>query len=230
MIQLGRTDGGLSERTSTLTIGDIMKKKVTERVTQANRENAGKSTGATSPRGKAIVGRNALKHGLLARVLTFKDDEERAAFRLYAKELADDMAPADAVEGMLIEQIATSWYRLSRCQRLEQRLRLQDNPASGAVLEVLKGQSHILGVEEKAFDTHRSTPWECQQLEILVANADKQSSESSFPDTDTQKRLQVKARFANPLDSLLRYRRAITKDLYQALKELRNLRKQRTKS
>ncbi len=43
---------------------------VSKRKLQANRENAKKSTGPKTPRGKAYSRRNALKHGLFVRHIT----------------------------------------------------------------------------------------------------------------------------------------------------------------
>ena len=54
------------------------KRPVSERKIQANRQNALRSTGPTTARGKRNVSRNAIKHGILARevVITAGDGEE----------------------------------------------------------------------------------------------------------------------------------------------------------
>ena len=51
-----------------------VKKAVTPLKLKANQENSKKSTGPNTPAGKAIVRRNALKHGLTARRLMFAPD------------------------------------------------------------------------------------------------------------------------------------------------------------
>src|ERR1700730_6612056 len=54
------------------------KRPVSERRIQANRQNALRSTGPKTARGKRNVSRNAIKHGILARevVITAGDGEE----------------------------------------------------------------------------------------------------------------------------------------------------------
>ncbi len=47
----------------------------TEAQVQANRANAQKSTGPQTPEGKAIVSRNAITHGLLARAGVIPGEE-----------------------------------------------------------------------------------------------------------------------------------------------------------
>jgi hypothetical protein len=98
-------------------MGEIMKKKITDKVMRANQENATHSTGPTTTAGKLTVNRNAVRHGLLCRTLRFRNDKERESFRMVCAELMIDMTPANAVERMLLEQLAACWFRLSRAQR-----------------------------------------------------------------------------------------------------------------
>jgi hypothetical protein len=60
--------------------------------TQANRSNALESTGPRTPAGKAIVARNAIKHGLLSREVVLMM-EDRAAFRALATGLREYLQP-----------------------------------------------------------------------------------------------------------------------------------------
>ena len=59
---------------STPSVEPDQARPVSERKLQANRENAKKSTGPKTVRGKAYSRRNALKHGLLATSLLFRPD------------------------------------------------------------------------------------------------------------------------------------------------------------
>lgn len=49
-----------------------------DKQTQANRQNALKSTGPITPEGKAAVRHNALKHGLLAQDVLVPNEDEAA--------------------------------------------------------------------------------------------------------------------------------------------------------
>jgi len=54
-----------------------MPKKMTEKEIKANRLNSAKSTGPKSPKGKEVVKWNALKHGLPAREIIIKEEDEK---------------------------------------------------------------------------------------------------------------------------------------------------------
>ncbi len=84
----------------------------------ANRRNAQHSTGPRTPEGKAAASRNALKHGLTAqKIILF--DETQEEFDAFCAELHADYAPADAAEGILVERIAVTNWRLRRVWRAE---------------------------------------------------------------------------------------------------------------
>jgi len=98
------------------------KRPVSERRIQANRRNALRSTGPKTPRGKSIVSRNALKHGLLARevVITAGDGEENLEeFHGLVDRLVEYYETFSVHEEMLVQKIATCWWRLARATRAE---------------------------------------------------------------------------------------------------------------
>ena len=87
----------------------------TEKQIKANRQNATKG-GPKSPEGKAVVRRNARKHGIFASAVTEYDTKE---LRGIHDELAAWIRPVGPVEDMLVEQIAHAYLRLQRCARAE---------------------------------------------------------------------------------------------------------------
>ena len=58
----------------------------------ANRRNAQKSTGPRTNKGKAIVSRNAVKHGLWARQALISS-EKKADFDIYRDQFLSELAP-----------------------------------------------------------------------------------------------------------------------------------------
>lgn len=90
---------------------------LSEKQLRANRENA-KKGGVKTAEGKALVRYNAIKHGLLSRVILLPDED--------ADELADltstilsDLRPRGALEKMLAERIVLSIWRLRRAMSIE---------------------------------------------------------------------------------------------------------------
>lgn len=97
------------------------KPPASERRTQANRQNALRSTGPKTKRGKRTVARNAIKHGLLARevVITAGDGAESLEkFQNLLKQLCEYYEPG-IVEESLVQTIATCWWRKARVIRAE---------------------------------------------------------------------------------------------------------------
>ena len=89
---------------------------------QANRRNARKSTGPKTPKGKALAKRNSLKHGLCAKEVVIDDGEgaeDRQEFDAMLADLVDQFQPVGSLEEMMVEKIATSYWRLRRANRYE---------------------------------------------------------------------------------------------------------------
>src|SRR5947209_3077741 len=78
------------------------KKRVTERQLTANRANAQKCTGPTTPEGKARSRFNALKHGLCAANVCLPGEDE-AEFEFRRQAYIAHYQPANLVEWDLVE-------------------------------------------------------------------------------------------------------------------------------
>ena len=80
--------------------------------------------------GKARSARNALKHGLRARLLVLLDDEDAADFAAFEAAVRTELAPAGALETDLVARIVTAAWRARRADRLEAALLGRHLPAS----------------------------------------------------------------------------------------------------
>ena len=84
----------------------------------ANRRNAQKSTGPRTPQGKALVSKNALKHGFSTRQHIISS-ESRECFDLHRDRMLAELAPVGAMESMLAERIVSLSWRLNRAERIQ---------------------------------------------------------------------------------------------------------------
>ena len=82
---------------------------------KANRENAKKSTGPRTARGKEVVSQNALKHGLCAKKNVIKS-ESQEEFNLFRNVMMEDLAPSGGMELMLAQRIVALSWRLRRAE------------------------------------------------------------------------------------------------------------------
>ena len=90
----------------------------TEKQIHASRENARKSTGPRTPKGKANSSKNALKHGLLAEDAVIPG-EDPAAFDRHLTNLETTYLPRNYVEKQIVHQIADTMWRIKRLSRIE---------------------------------------------------------------------------------------------------------------
>ena len=90
----------------------------TKRKIKANRRNARKSTGPTSPEGKARVSRNAVTHGLCSRKALLPN-ETLPPMRAQLKALRRDAKPQGAQQESLVALMARDLRKLARQERLE---------------------------------------------------------------------------------------------------------------
>jgi hypothetical protein len=93
----------------------------TEAQIAANRLNATKSTGPRTPAGKAVVGLNGMKHGLLSRESLVKG-ESQADLVDFGKRLRSQLAPVGELELLLADRIVSTAWRLRRLVAVETML------------------------------------------------------------------------------------------------------------
>src|ERR1700730_12205664 len=84
----------------------------------ANRRNAQKSTGPTTPKGRAAVRHNALKHGLTAEIL-IPSMEEQPEFDRLCEAFEIEYQPVGPTEESLLENLAAAKWCLSRARKAE---------------------------------------------------------------------------------------------------------------
>ena len=112
----------------------------TEKQTEANRQNAQKSTGPKTAQGKAAVSKNALKHGIFADSLITGESE--ADYEVFHDEMLADLAPVGAVETMLAERVISLWWRLRRAERMQNQA--LDDMMENYVTNPLPRRMHVM--------------------------------------------------------------------------------------
>src|SRR5947209_17153371 len=85
----------------------------TERQIAANRLNAQKSTGPSTPEGRAAVRLNGVKHGITAQTLVLKGESE-SDFTALLDSYEAEHDPATPTEEALVLQLAMATWRLRR--------------------------------------------------------------------------------------------------------------------
>ncbi len=58
------------------------------------------------------MARNALKHSLRAKGLTFDNEEEKMELELFSAGLEEELEPQGMLEPMLVEEIVSSWWKV----------------------------------------------------------------------------------------------------------------------
>jgi len=88
----------------------------------ANLQNAQLSTGPKTEEGKAIISSNAMKHGIFTKDLIISSrlgKEEEKEYLEMLTNLIGCLTPQNQMESLLVEKIATDFWRLRRVIRFE---------------------------------------------------------------------------------------------------------------
>ena len=185
---------------------------------EANRRNALKSTGPTTPEGKERSRRNAVRHGLTAEtvIATLEDAEDYQAFE--AAVIADYDAES-AVERELVLRLASVLWRLRRATGIETALfeSVAAEPGAGE-----HGCSRPTLVEAADFSDRN-------QLH-LVATRQSDAAAGNELGSDTKTNiadgfLRLAALPTFPLDRLSRYEHLLWRQARQILFTLESLRR-----
>ncbi|MGB8353733.1 MAG: hypothetical protein WCD79_07600 [Chthoniobacteraceae bacterium] len=99
-----------------------MNTTATEKQIAANQRNAKKSTGPKTTEGRAIVRKNALKHGIRSRnvvVEGFSLHENKREYTNFRHRFHEELNPVGPLEEMLVDSIVATQWRLYRVLRAE---------------------------------------------------------------------------------------------------------------
>lgn len=94
----------------------------TQKQIEANQQNALLSTGAKTEAGKAIVAKNAIKHGIFTNELiidTIECRENATEYNAILDNLIAELEPQGQMQQLLVEKIAADFWRLKRVFRFE---------------------------------------------------------------------------------------------------------------
>jgi hypothetical protein len=115
------------------------------RRTQANRQNALKSTGPKTRAGKAASSGNAVQHGILSRHLILPS-ESRDEFDALLQQLMTEQQPVGTLEQALVERMAVALWRQRRLVAAETaQVQLQQADLSGPEIVRI---TQITGIRE----------------------------------------------------------------------------------
>jgi hypothetical protein len=180
----------------------------------ANRRNAQKSTGPRTPKGKAAVSQNAVKHGLLVRHDVISS-ESQADFDLYRQQMLDELDPVSPMESMLAERIVTLSWRLKRVCRIQNQtidaLNADNTSSPLAKLAqslLLKGNLSAVGGSSTRDTLHAS-----RDTRSAAGGTNLALGRMAIKDFSN----------ARVLDRLLMYERRIEYSLYKTLLEFQRL-------
>ena len=121
---------------------------------KANRANAQASTGPRTAAGKERSSQNAVKHGLFSKELAHPAaplGEEREKLDELLTRLRESYRPCDVDEALLVDRLATLWWRLQRLNR-QMQLRLRARLDQGAYPHAALTESEAIGIHEARVD------------------------------------------------------------------------------
>jgi len=194
-----------------------------DRKVEANRRNALKSTGPKTPKGKAAVRLNALKHGLLSREVLLPGEDEDA-LRELGERLRAELQPVGELENLLVDRIIASYWRLRRLGRVEAGIfawELYEELAERAEHDVRGYESYLSDILDDlgpSFEPptitnerkHREALERAEEMRVKQNEEAATLGRTFARDADK----------ANAFSKLSRYETAIERQLYRALHEL----------
>lgn len=87
--------------------------------TSQTQTETNKSTGPKTEEGKAVSKYNAVKHGLLSEQVLMENEDGNALLEL-EKKLRSELKPATEIEFLLVDKIASNFWRLKRALSFEE--------------------------------------------------------------------------------------------------------------
>jgi hypothetical protein len=162
---------------------------VSEKQLEANRENAKKSTGPTTAKGKARSRLNALRHGLTGQTVVMPE-EDMEVYDKFTNQIAESFDTTNAIERQLAFCYASYLWRINRAGAIEQNMFTLGNMEEVAEnLQLEHAQVHNAVSEAKTF---RNESPEFSRLAMytqrLVAQSEKVLKQLTYFQSERRQR------------------------------------------
>lgn len=219
------------------------KKTVTDAVIAANQRNSQNSTGPNSEEGKANSRRNAMQHSLTAKIVLPENEGDDSEFQRELERWCEYYQPEGVWEETLVRKITRLQRKDAILVALEER-----------ELAHLRAE---MGEIDSVFDNNLKLPidwvdlpiqrgWDCERVVVRATSTggDTHSDATCGPSVNRGQlvpgyrssktalgnkcsRLEVEAVLGSTLDKILRYRAALSKEMYRAVEALRAAQEER---
>jgi hypothetical protein len=180
----------------------------------ANRENASKSTGPTTPEGKAISSRNAVKHGVLGATPVLPGIESSEEWECHRAGVIESLAAVGYFQNVLAERVALISWRLGRVVRYEVEVTTASAASAKLALENQGSKAPTITLD---FPSTRDAIAADEGRQRL---AERQQQCEMKIDRLIHGRMLLEP---DVLDKVARYEGALERSLYRTLHELQRL-------
>jgi len=182
---------------------------ISEKKRAANRANARKSTGPRTPEGKARASLNAISHGLFCKDLVLPG-ESREVFDLIRRGWIFSLNPQDIAELWLVDRIVAASWKLRRLQETESLLHQTDGHELLHLKEAEDELNRPFSHDERGEDSLESKESPVPPEMILSVQLSCQEKSARF-------------------ERLARHEQRLEQSVHRAMRQLRQLRKDRDK-
>ena len=191
---------------------------------EANRQNALRSSGPKTSEGKAAVRLNAVKHGLLSEQVLLPGEDE-AALKELSEHLRAELQPVGSLEDLLVERIIAAYWRLRRLGRVEAGIFAWELYGELAERAQQEARTHEKSGLDQLIEDTSSPPTILDERKHREALSEAKEMEAKRDaETATLGRTFIRdADKANAFSKLSRYETTIERSLYKALHELQRL-------
>jgi hypothetical protein len=117
-----QTETAVPSKETVATAEQLLTTPVSLKKIEASRRNGEKSRGPKTEQGKQHSSWNSIKHGLLGKRLLMTDGTSKVEWDHLLDSLRQDIEPVGALEELLVEKIAKSYWRLQMADGYEVRL------------------------------------------------------------------------------------------------------------
>lgn len=200
-----------------------LRKTITPAVIAANRQNATRSTGPQSERGKQMSSQNAGKLWIFSKNLKL-DEDQQTAFNILFKKLRRSLENPDDPLGILAaEVLATEYFRFAKSTKLDARLYASHSPGN----EALEAASKSELLDLSCVGSGNSSDWQVEEVNLTstkgIESENKNGTLAIGNARDRQ--LSAYAKFVNPVPGVLRAQSAAERRFFRALREYRKFQK-----